>query len=208
MTAVDPEAPPVDEGAIAEAAARVRRGEIVAFPTESTYGLAALAGDRRALATLWDLKGRPSASPLALVLPDRGAARSLARVFPDRAAELASHWPAPLTLVLPARADLPAELVGPGGGVGMRMSPHPWAAALARRVGAPVTATSANRSGEPPAESAERARRYFGEAIGLYLDAGPSPGAPPSTVVAIDERGELTLIRHGAFDLAAAGFDL
>lgn len=199
---------PATEDSAARAAACIRRGGIVCFPTEGTYGLAVRAEDGEALARLFALKGRPRGSPFALIAPGEEAARSFARAWPERAAALAAHWPAPLTLVLPARRDLPGEIVGPGGGVGVRVSPHPFADALARAVGAPITATSANPAGARPAESIEEARRYFGDAVELYADGGPSARSEPSTVIALDERGGAEILRAGAFDLGAAGIDL
>ena len=195
---------PVDHGAIARAAAAVARGGIVCLPTETTYGLAVSASDRPALARLSALKGRAPDSAFGLIAADAAAARSLCRIWPEAAERLASHWPAPLTLVVPARDDLADEIVGPGGGVGVRVSPHPWAAALAEAVGGPITATSANPSGRPPALSADEARAYFGDRIDAYLDAGPSRSQQASTVIAIAADGSGSILRRGAFEIDIA----
>jgi L-threonylcarbamoyladenylate synthase len=192
---------PVDREAIVMAAACLARGGIVCLPTETTYGLAVLAEDREALARLAALKGREAGSAFGLIVPNAGAARALASVWPAEADRLAARWPAPLTLVVPARPGLPAEIVGPGGGVGVRMSPHPWAAGLAEAVGAPITATSANPSGEPPALTAEQARGYFGDRVDAYLDAGRARAPSASTVVAIGVDAAVTILRHGVFDI-------
>ena len=190
------------ETAIDEAARLVLAGGLVCMPTESTYGLAVDPRQPAALARLRALKGhRPGDSPFALIAPDLAAARALARVWPQVADELAArHWPGPLTLVVPARADLPPELVGPGGGVGVRVSSHSIAAELARRVGAPITATSANRTGAPPATSAAEAEAALGAEVDLVIDGGTCAGVA-STVVAVAEDGRLTVVRAGAIDL-------
>lgn len=185
-----------------EAAARaLADGQVVCLPTESTYGLAADIRSPAALARVAALKqARPADSPYPLIAPDLAAARALSRAWPGAADQLAArHWPGPLTLVVPARADLPPDVVGPGGGVGVRVSSHPIASALARALGACITATSANRSGEPPATTLEAARAAFGADIACYLDGGACDGTP-STVVAIGEDGALRVIRRGAID--------
>lgn len=186
---------------LTEAAHALALGEVVCVPTESTYGLAADIRSAAGLARLDAIKqGRPHDAPYPLIAPDLEAARALARVWPPAADQLAArHWPGPLTLVVPARADLPAALVGPGGGVGVRLSSHPLAAALARRLGAPITATSANRSTWPPATRVSEARAVFGAEVACYLDGGTCDGTP-STVVAVDEDGAIRVLRRGAID--------
>jgi L-threonylcarbamoyladenylate synthase len=191
--------PPVDHGSIARAAAALRAGGLVVFPTETTYGIAADARSPAALARIVAAKGRDDGTPIALIAPDADAAFALWRDVPPVARELAArHWPGPLTIVAPARPGLPVALVGPGGGVGVRVSSHPWAHALAARFGAPITATSANRSGEPPAVTVDDARAALGPSIDHYLDAGPAPGGPASTVVQVGTDGALRVLRAGA----------
>ena len=189
---------------IAEAAKALAAGLVVCLPTESTYGLAADIRSAAGLARIAALKQvRPVDAPYPLIAPDLEAARALTCVWPPAADQLAArHWPGPLTLVVPARADLPRDVVGPGGGVGVRVSSHPMAAALARALGACITATSANRSGEPPATRLEDARTAFGDQIAVYLDGGICDGTA-STVVAVGEDGALRIIRRGAIDPAA-----
>lgn len=181
-----------------EAVAALRAGEIVCVPTESSYGLAVDVRQPRALAAVAALKGRASESPFAVIAADLEQARSLASSWPRAADELAArHWPGPLTLVVPACPDLPELLIGGGGGVGVRVSSHPVPASLARRLGAPICATSANPSGEPAATDVPTARRYFGDAVAVYVDGGGCEGTP-STVVAVGDSGELTVLREGA----------
>ncbi len=176
-------------------------GGLVCFPTESSYGLAARLDRPAACSRLGALKERDSASPFPVIAPDALAARALTTVWPTVAAELAErYWPGPLTIVLPAGSDLPPEVVGPSGGVGVRVSPHPIAAALAGAAG-PITATSANRRGQPPVLRLDEARREFrGESI-TYVDGGVCQGGLPSTVVSFDERGEPVVLRRGAIAL-------
>ncbi len=183
---------------VREALAALVRGEVVCLPTESSYGLAADARSAAGLARVTALKGgRPPDSPFPLLVGDVEAARELADVWPDAAERLAlRHWPGPLTLVVPARPDLAPEVVGPGGGVGVRVSSHPLARALAAALGGAITATSANRSGQPPASTVAQARAVFGDDIACYLDGGVCAGTA-STVVAVDERGSLRLVRPG-----------
>ena len=187
--------PPPD--AIARAAAALRRGEVVCIPTESTYGLAVDLRVPGALDRLLALKGDRSA-PVAFIAADVAQARTLARAWPDRAAQLAADfWPAPLTLVVPARVDLPRAVVGPTGGVGVRVSPHAWPRALAAAIGAPITATSANPTGKRPAVSPDEARSYFGDGVDVYLDSGLCSAQRASTVIEVTEDGETRLLREG-----------
>jgi L-threonylcarbamoyladenylate synthase len=207
--------PTPSEREIADAARALRDGGLVCVPTESTYGLAADIRVPAALDALVAIKGRDPRSPFALIAADLDSARSVAASWPARADALAArHWPGPLTLVVPARADLPACLIGPGGGVGVRVSSHPVAAALARAIGGPITATSANPAGLPPATDVAAARAYFGDAdargggnaadgsarIAAYLDAGPARGVA-STVAAIGADGRVTVLRPGPISL-------
>ena len=188
---------PADADALAGGATVLRQGGIVIYPTESYYGAAVSALDAEAVAGLVAAKGRPSDQPLPLILPDRVALQQVVLAVPARARELMdAHWPGPLTLVLPARPDLPAALVGPHG-VGVRLSPHPVAAGLAVAFGGPITATSANRTGAPPARTAEAAAAAL-PAAALTLDGGQTPGGAPSTVLAVDHEGRLTVLRQGA----------
>jgi L-threonylcarbamoyladenylate synthase len=186
---------------IAEAAHARAAGDVIVIPTETTYGLAADVRSAAGLARLDAIKqGRPQGAPYPLVAPDLEAARALARIWPDAAEALARrHWPGPLTLVVPARADLPAAVVGPGGGVGVRLSSHPLAAAVARQLGAPITATSANRATWPPATRVSEARAVFAGEVACYLDGGVCDGTP-STVIAVDEDGGIRVLRRGAID--------
>jgi L-threonylcarbamoyladenylate synthase len=194
----------VTRDAIARAAAVLRKGGVVCFPTESFYGLAALALDEDAVAKIVALKGRDEKAPIACIAADLEAALRLwAAPPPVLALELArAHWPGSLTIVAPAAPGVPFPLVGPGG-VGVRVPPHPWALALAAAVEQPITATSANLSGKPPARTVVDVRAQLGSGVDLYLDGGETAGGLPSTVVEVPTRAAPRLVRAGAVELTS-----
>src|SRR5262245_5678677 len=165
---------------IADAAVALSRGEIVGFPTESSYGLGVDALSPVALSALFALKGRDAGKPPPILISDEAMLKLLVARVPARARELmARFWPGPLTLVLPAVPSLPPQL-GADGGVGVPPSPHAVADALVGRFGGPGTATAATLSGEPAAMSAAEIRLPV-----HILDGGPAPGAPPSIVARV-----------------------
>jgi L-threonylcarbamoyladenylate synthase len=170
---------------IAAAAAAILRGEVVAYPTETYYGLAVLALDPSALARLFELKGRGEDRASALLVSDLAMFGELCAEVPPRARELAAlHWPGPLTLALPARAGLPPAIVNQGC-VAARVSSHPVAHALVTAVGRPITATSANPTGVAPVRSVEELRSLFRGRDLRILDGGETPGGAPSTLVRV-----------------------
>jgi L-threonylcarbamoyladenylate synthase len=176
----------------------LRSGEVVVYPTETFYGMGADALSPAALDRLFSLKGREPGKPVALIAADARSAFELAREVPETARRLAeAFWPGPLTLVLPARDNLPEPLIGPDGGVGVRVSSHPVARALAAGLGRPITATSANLAGGQPATTLGEARDAFGANVKVYLEGGRLTAAAPSTVVACDRDG-WRILRAGA----------
>lgn len=196
MTAL-PEIVPADARGVQRAAELILAGGVIATPTETLYGLAALALDPAAVSEVARIKVRPDGNPFPVLVRDAQMVWSLAARVPEAAAQLmAAHWPGPLTLVLPARPELPGGLVGSGGGVGVRQSPDPVIAALLELVGQPITATSANLSGMPPATTAEQARL---PGLGLVLDDGIRQ-APASTVVSLLEETP-RILRQGPVSL-------
>ena len=163
--------------AIADALAALAAGEAIVYPTETFYALGVDALSVPALDRLFAIKGREPGKPVALIAADTAMAFAVAREVPAEARVLAqAFWPGPLTLVLPARAEIPAPLVGADGGVGVRVSSHPIARALAAGLRSPLTATSANLAGEPPASEIEMARRAFPGTIKVFVDVERSPG--------------------------------
>jgi L-threonylcarbamoyladenylate synthase len=181
---------------IRQAAQTIRDGGIVAYPTDTLYGLAVDPRNTAAVQRLYTVKGRPEASALTLIAADRAQARLAAR-FTNVAESLARRWwPGPLTIVLMASDVLsPASLAG-GRTVGVRVPDDEIATALARESGFCITATSANRSGEPPPASAGTIAQTL-PGVDVVLDAGPAPGGPPSTIVGAFDK-DVTLIREGA----------
>lgn len=181
VLAVDPAAPAAE--ALARGAAVLRAGGLVAFPTETFYGLGAAGLHAGAVRALFAAKGRPDDKPVLLLVDSLAMAERVAEVSPVARRLMERYWPGPLTLVLPARAGVPDEVTASTGTVGLRLSPHPVARGLVRALGEPVTAPSANRSGAVPPTSAGQVLRELGEAIALVLDGGPTPGGLPSTVL-------------------------
>ena len=182
-----------------EAAARVvRAGGLVAFPTETFYGLGAHALDEAAVARVFQAKGRPADKPVLVLVDSLAMVERVAREVPARARRLMGrYWPGPLTLVLPARADLPTNLTAGTGTIGVRLSSHLVARALVAAVGAPVTAPSANPHGKASPRTADEVLAGLGARVDLLLDGGATAGGPASTV--LDFTGtSAVLLRAGA----------
>jgi L-threonylcarbamoyladenylate synthase len=174
-------------------------GQLVVFPTESVYGLGADATSPGAVERLVAVRGRDPGKPILVVAGDLAMVTEVARAMPPAARRLAERlWPGPLTLVLPARDDLPAPLTAGTGTIGVRVPAHPTARALAGALGRPVTAPSANPPGLEPAHTTADARAYFGDRVAAYLDGGRLDGAA-STVVAVDG-GAVRIVRAGPID--------
>lgn len=177
--------------------AALQAGELVVYPTETFYAIGADAFSPAALRRLFEVKEREPDRPIGLIAADFAMAFSLAREIPQDARRLAdAFWPGPLTLVLPARDDIAPELIG-SNGVGVRVSPNPVARALSAGIGRPITATSANLSGQPPASTLDQARAALGEKVKVYLEGGKLTASAPSTVIAVDRNG-WKMIRAGA----------
>jgi len=192
---------------IGDALAALAAGEAIVYPTETFYALGVDALSSNALERLFMIKGREPDKPVALIAADLAMAFVVAREVVPQAHVLAkAFWPGPLTLVLPARAGIPAALIGADGGVGVRVSAHPIARALAAGLRGPLTATSANRAGEPPAVEPDAARRALGGGVKVFVEDGRLAGGAPSTVVAVNRAG-MRVLRAGAVSerqLAAA----
>ena len=185
---------------IKEAAERIRAGEVVAFPTETVYGLGANALDAAAVAKIYELKGRPASSPLIVHVASIEMARTLVSQWPPVAEELACrYWPGPLTLVLPKASAIPDIVTAGLPTVGVRVPDHPLALALIREAGVPLAAPSANRFMGLSATTAEHVRETFGDAV-TVLDGGPCQVGIESTVVSIDA-GKITLLRPGMISI-------
>jgi L-threonylcarbamoyladenylate synthase len=175
----------------------LRRGEAIVFPTETFYGLGADALNGDAVERVVSLKGRNPDSPIAVIIADREMlSQTVEEVSPAAQKLIDRFWPGPLTLILPAKEGLPAPLLNREGKIGVRVSSHPLATQLTRELGRPLTATSANPSGEEPARTVQHARAYFADRIEIYLDGGTLKESVGSTVAEIID-GKLRIIREG-----------
>ena len=171
---------------------------LLAVPTETFYGLAAHPFEEKALERLFSLKGRAPDKAVLLLVSGPDMVPSVARETPPWAHDLmAKFWPGPLTLIMPARHDLPPELTGGTGGVGLRQPRQEVTCRLIAALGFPVTGTSANRAGRPAFTRADEVAREFGDDLALILDDGPCPGGLPSTIVDVTVSPP-RLIRAGA----------
>jgi len=186
-----------DRAAIVRAADVLRRGGVVAFPTDTFYGLAVDPRNEAAVSRVYEIKGRPAVSAMPLIASSREQAGAAA-VFDEAGERLASaFWPGPLTIVLPATPAVAPLVLAGGRTVAIRVPDHEIARALAHELGFPITSTSANRSGQPPAaEGADLAHAGLDD-IDLLLDAGPCRGGLPSTIVEMAASGP-RLVRAGA----------
>ncbi len=181
MLVVDDQRP--SREALDEASAVLRRGGLVAFPTETFYGLGADALNPRAVERVFSVKGRPESKPVLLLVESVAMAERLVTEIPAGArALMARYWPGALTLVLKAAAGVPDRLTAGTGTIGVRIPGHPVAFGLVRAAGFPVTAPSANPSGAEPPTTALAVRRYFEGEVDLVLDAGRTPGGTGSTI--------------------------
>jgi L-threonylcarbamoyladenylate synthase len=185
---------------LAEAARTLRAGGVVAFPTETVYGLGANALDAEAVRRVYELKGRPATSPLIVHVASIEMARGVVREWPVEAEELASrYWPGPLTVVLSKQGCVPDEVTAGLGTVGVRMPAHPVALELIRAAGVPIAAPSANKFMGVSPTTAAHVRAAFGDAVPV-IDGGACTVGIESTVVAIVD-GEVQLLRPGMIAL-------
>ena len=178
----------VTEQQLKQAAALLREGNLVAFPTETVYGLGANALDSQAVSRIFEAKGRPRTSPLIVHVRSIEMARELAAEWPDAAQQLAERfWPGPLTLVVKKQPAIPDIVTAGLPTVGLRMPAHPVAIALLREAGIPVAAPSANRFTQLSPTTAEHVRRGLGRRVAYVLDGGPCEVGIESTVLSVVE---------------------
>src|SRR5687767_7175867 len=182
---------------LSDAVAALRAGALIVFPTETLYGLGADALNFAAVEKVFQLKGRDPTNPFPVIVSDRAMLDGLVAAISPLAEKLMAHfWPGPLTLVLPARADIPPRLVNATGGIGLRISSQPIATELVRTLGRPLTATSANPSGQAGARTIAQAKHYFSGKINIFVDGGELPSITGSTVAQVTT-SKIKIIRAG-----------
>ncbi|MBU1140445.1 MAG: threonylcarbamoyl-AMP synthase [Proteobacteria bacterium] len=178
----------------------LEKGGIVAYPTETFYGLAVDPRNDQAISALYALKKRERRKPLSLLVPNMTVLSSYIRFFhPIYYTLTESFWPGPLTLVFPAQADTSILLRGGGDTLAIRISSHPVAQKLCSLWGGALTATSANESGKSPLLNAVQLRQFWGDQINYVLDGGTVPGGKGSTMVEVIG-DELHILRNGVID--------
>jgi L-threonylcarbamoyladenylate synthase len=190
------------EGSLAEAVAVLKGGGLVAYPSDTVYGLGAAASDERAVARAFAVKGRLSEKAVSLLLADVEDMGPLCAEIPPSARLLAQRfWPGPLTLVLRRSPSFQSAALGSGDSVALRVPDHFFLRQLIRALGEPITGTSANRSGRPSCRTAREVQRQLGGVVDLIIDGGPSRAGQASTVVDITTQ-PATIVRQGALSRA------
>ncbi len=161
----------------------LRQGGLVVFPTDTVYGVAALARNDVAVAALYQAKQRPSHSPIPVMVGEPTAVAEIAWPSPDFRKLAAAFWPGPLTIILPRKPVLPDIVTAGGDTVALRIPDHPLVLRLLQMLGEPLAVTSANRSGQPPARNAAEAREQLDGRVDAIIDGGLAPGGKPSTII-------------------------
>jgi len=198
---VDPENP--DRVALTAAAEAVLRGGVIAFPTDTVYGLGCSLFDVAAVEMIARLKRRDPSLAVISLIPDPGQAYGLASELTDVAERLVARcWPGPLSLIFRAAPIVPVRVRGAGSTVALRCPKDTLCQRLLQRIGGPVVSSSANLSGQPPAETAEGVVRIFGNQLDLVLDGGPRRDQLPSTLVDVSG-AKPRLLRRGALEVDA-----
>ncbi|HWV25276.1 MAG TPA: L-threonylcarbamoyladenylate synthase [Thermomicrobiales bacterium] len=187
-----------DRRALETAIESMQQGGVIVFPTDTVYGLGASLRHPEALARIYEVKGRQSDKSLPVLISQPDLITELTDAPDEELLLLASrYWPGPLTVVLPAKPSLPAEVKAEDGTVGVRVPDHSIALTIAQHNGGAIATTSANLSGEPPASHAEQVRDSIGDRVDVILDGGIAPGGLASTVIRRDG-DTITVIREGA----------
>jgi len=186
-----------DTGVVQEAAAVLRSGGVIVYPTETLYGLGADARNPEAVRRVFEIKKRPPDRAVTVILGSEDMLDEVVSSVPELARELTDvFWPGPLTLVLPARSDLPKLLLAGGTTIGVRVPGDYLCRALSKELGGPITATSANISGGPDLIDPGDIERVLGGEVDLLIDAGPARSRVPSTVALVTDRS-VRVLREG-----------
>lgn len=195
-----------EPGSLERAAAALRQGQIVAFPTDTVYGVGVVASNAAGISRLYEVKGRALDKGIPVLLADLDDLPKIAASIPEAAQSLmARFWPGPLTLVVPRRPDLPAN-ISPDANIAVRIPDHPVARALIRAAGGALATSSANLSGQPAATTAREAYDYLRGRVAIVLDDGPSPGGSASTVVDCTA-SVLRILRTGPISASDLGLE-
>lgn len=193
---IDPKDP--HQADIERAVKFLHDGQVIAYPTETIYGLGADVFNRKAVKRIYDLKARDYGLPISVLISDLKMLREMVTEVPDNTIPLIrKFWPGALTICLPVSKAFPKDLVTSTGKVGFRMSSHPVASAIVATFARPITTTSANLSGFPPSLSVKHIQKYFGEKIPCVVDGGECEPSRGSTVVDIGDE-TMRVIRDGA----------
>ncbi len=196
MIRLDPENP--DLRKIDRVVSIIREGNIVVFPTETFYGLGTDAMNPKAVDRIFEIKGRDAKNPIPLIIGDPCHLITLIDELPDPGRILIKYfWPGPLTIVFKASSAIIPALTAGTGKIGIRLSSHPLASLISRKLSGPITATSANISGTPEATTARQAAERLAERVGFIIDGGVTPGGKGSTVLDISA-GTPRILREGA----------
>lgn len=192
---INPREPEAD--LIGKAVEYLHAGHVVAYPTETFYGLGVDYRNERAIKRLYELKRRDPSLPISLLIADMDMLKVAVKNIPETVRPLIrAFWPGPLTICLPAAASVSKSLTTNTGKIGVRLSSHPVAAALVRHFGHPITTTSANLSGYPPSLEVRHVQKFFEDRIDCIIAAGECHGTKGSTVVDISDE-TMAIIRDG-----------
>lgn len=190
--------PERSEEIIARAAALILRGGVIAYPTETFYGLGADATNEQAISRIFDIKGRAFHNPISVIISAQDDIYPLIRNSTDLADKLMkAFWPGPLTIVFNAAENVSTLLTAGSGKIGIRLSGHPIARLIARESGRPLTATSANFSGQPECVTADEVIGQIGVKIDAVVDGGVTPGENASTIIDVTCHPPV-ILREGA----------
>lgn len=176
----------------------IQRDGVVAFPTDTVYGIAASLTAPTALRRIFDVKGRTPSKTLPILMASPAVLQQLTDHADPRLVALAVRfWPGPLTVIMPGKSNLPPEVLAEDGTIGVRVPDHSVALTIASRCGGAIAVTSANQSGSPPALKADDIQDRFGEMIDIVLDGGISRGGRASTVIRVTDDREIVVVREG-----------
>lgn len=193
---INPKVPDLKE--VERAAAFIKAGEVVAYPTETIYGLGTDVFNKKAIKKIYDLKSRDYGLPISVLVSSTAMLKEIVDEIPDRAKVLMRRfWPGSLTILFRVKNSFPKSLVTNTGKIGVRISSHPIASALVAKVGKPLSTTSANRSGYPPSLNVKHIQKYFGDRLACIIDGGEAEPSRGSTVVDVTDE-TMRIIRDGS----------